>query len=47
MRAGISKINVHPVKKVVIVPRYAMSGGTSIALNAVEIIMNPDAVLDL
>ncbi len=35
----------HPGKKIVIVPHYAMSGGTLIALAADEIIMDPDAVL--
>lgn len=35
----------HKGKKVVIVPHYAMSGGTLIALAADEIIMDPDAVL--
>lgn len=35
----------HPAKKIVIVPHYAMSGGTLIALAADEIIMDPDAVL--
>ncbi|MHC1627799.1 MAG: SDH family Clp fold serine proteinase [Candidatus Nezhaarchaeales archaeon] len=35
----------HPAKKVVIVPHYAMSGGTLIALAADEIWMSPDAVL--
>lgn len=35
----------HRGKKVVIVPHYAMSGGTLIALAADEIIMDPDAVL--
>lgn len=35
----------HPAKKVVIVPHYAMSGGTLIALAADEIVMDPDAVL--
>ncbi len=35
----------HPGKKTVIVPHYAMSGGTLIALAADEIIMDPDAVL--
>jgi len=35
----------HPGKKVVIVPHYAMSGGTLIALAADEIHMDPDAVL--
>lgn len=35
----------HPAGKIVIIPHYAMSGGTLIALVAVEIIMDPDAVL--
>ncbi|MGC9009353.1 MAG: SDH family Clp fold serine proteinase [Sulfolobales archaeon] len=35
----------HPGKKIVIIPHYAMSGGTLIALAADEIIMDPDAVL--
>ncbi len=35
----------HPAKKVVIVPHYAMSGGTLIALAADEIWMDPNAVL--
>lgn len=35
----------HPAKKTVIVPHYAMSGGTLIALAADEIIMDPHAVL--
>ncbi|MEM1982426.1 MAG: hypothetical protein QXZ63_02040 [Sulfolobales archaeon] len=35
----------HPGKKIVIVPHYAMSGGTLIALAADEIVMDPDAVL--
>jgi len=35
----------HPGKKVVIVPHYAMSGGTLIALAADEIWMDPNAVL--
>jgi len=35
----------HPAKKVVIVPHYAMSGGTLIALAADEIRMDPNAVL--
>ncbi|QOR94593.1 ATP-dependent Clp protease proteolytic subunit [Thermosphaera chiliense] len=35
----------HPGRKVVIVPHYAMSGGTLIALAADEIVMDPDAVL--
>ncbi len=35
----------HPGKKIVIVPHYAMSGGTLIALAADEIKMDPNAVL--
>jgi len=35
----------HKGKKIVIVPHYAMSGGTLIALAADEIIMDQDAVL--
>jgi len=35
----------HPGRKTVIVPHYAMSGGTLIALAADEIYMDPDAVL--
>lgn len=35
----------HPAKKIVIIPHYAMSGGTLIALAADEILMDPDAVL--
>lgn len=35
----------HPSKKVVIIPHYAMSGGTLIALAADEMWMSPDAVL--
>jgi len=35
----------HPAKKVVVVPHYAMSGGTLIALAADEIWMDPHAVL--
>jgi len=35
----------HPAKKIVIIPHYAMSGGTLIALAADEIIMDPNAVL--
>ncbi len=38
-------IKRHKAKTTVIVPHYAMSGGTLIALAADEIIMNPDAVL--
>ncbi len=35
----------HPAKTVVVVPHYAMSGGTLIALAADEIIMDPHATL--
>jgi len=35
----------HPGRKIVVVPHYAMSGGTLIALAADEIWMDPDAVL--
>lgn len=35
----------HPAKKTVIVPHYAMSGGTLISLAADEILMDPHAVL--
>lgn len=35
----------HPARKIVIIPHYAMSGGTLIALAADEILMDPDAVL--
>jgi len=35
----------HPAGKIVIIPHYAMSGGALITLVAVEIIMDPDAVL--
>lgn len=35
----------HPAKKKVIIPHYAMSGGTLIALAADEIVMDPHAVL--
>jgi len=35
----------HPAKKVVIIPHYAMSGGTLISLAADEIWMDPNAVL--
>lgn len=38
-------LNRHPAKKVVIIPHYAMSGGTLIALAADEIWMDPNAVL--
>jgi len=35
----------HPAKKIVIIPHYAMSGGTLIALAADEIWMDPNAVM--
>jgi len=35
----------HPGRVTVIVPHYAMSGGTLVALSADEILMDPDAVL--
>lgn len=35
----------HKGKKIVVIPHYAMSGGTLISLAADEIIMDPDAVL--
>jgi len=35
----------HPAKKIVVIPHYAMSGGTLIALAADEIWMDPNAVL--
>lgn len=35
----------HPAKKFVVVPHYAMSGGTLIALAADEIMMDPNATL--
>jgi len=35
----------HPARKTVIVPHYAMSGGTLIALAADQILMDPHAVL--
>ncbi|ABW02060.1 SDH family Clp fold serine proteinase [Caldivirga maquilingensis] len=35
----------HPAKKIVVVPHYAMSGGTLIALAADEIVMDQNAVL--
>ncbi len=38
-------LHAHPAKTTVIVPHYAMSGGTLIALAADEIIMDPNAVL--
>jgi len=38
-------IRNHPAKVTVFVPHYAMSGGTFIALAAVEIVMDENAVL--
>ncbi|MBC8223989.1 ATP-dependent Clp protease proteolytic subunit [Candidatus Bathyarchaeota archaeon] len=38
-------LDAHPAKKTVMVPHYAMSGGTLIALAADEILMDPHAVL--
>ncbi len=38
-------LKAHPSKKSVIIPHYAMSGGTLIALAADEIIMDPHAAL--
>lgn len=38
-------VKKHPAKVTVIVPHYAMSGGTLIALAADEIVMDPNAVL--
>jgi ClpP class serine protease len=38
-------LNDHPARKTVMVPHYAMSGGTLIALAADEILMDPHAVL--
>lgn len=38
-------LKAHPAKKTVIVPHYAMSGGTLIALAADEILMDPHAVV--
>jgi ClpP class serine protease len=38
-------LSSHPAKKTVIVPHYAMSGGTLIAFAADEIVMDPHAVL--
>ncbi len=38
-------LDAHPAKKTVIVPHYAMSGGTLIAMAADEIMMEPHAVL--
>jgi ClpP class serine protease len=38
-------LDAHPARKTVMVPHYAMSGGTLIALAADEIMMDPHAVL--
>jgi len=38
-------LKAHPAKKTVIVPHYAMSGGTLIALAVDEIVMDPHAAL--
>ncbi|MGE5548880.1 MAG: SDH family Clp fold serine proteinase [Bacillota bacterium] len=38
-------LKAHPAKKTVIVPHYAMSGGTMIALAADEILMDPHAAI--
>jgi ClpP class serine protease len=38
-------LNAHPGRKTVMVPHYAMSGGTLVALAADEIMMDPNAVL--
>jgi ClpP class serine protease len=38
-------LKAHPAKKVVVVPHYAMNGGTLIALAADEILMDPNATL--
>ena len=38
-------LKAHPARKSVIVPHYAMSGGTLIALAADEILMDPHAVI--
>ncbi len=38
-------LRAHPHKKTVIIPHYAMSGGTLIALAADEIIMDPHAAM--
>ena len=38
-------LKTHPAKKIVVIPHYAMSGGTLIALAADEIIMDPNATL--
>ncbi|HYW28511.1 MAG TPA: ATP-dependent Clp protease proteolytic subunit [Gaiellales bacterium] len=38
-------VRAHPAKVTVLVPHYAMSGGTLVALAADEIVMDPNAVL--
>ncbi|HEY3272910.1 MAG TPA: hypothetical protein VGJ92_04050 [Methanocella sp.] len=38
-------LKAHPAKKTVIVPHYAMSGGTMIAMAADELLMDPHAVI--
>ncbi|HEY0387145.1 MAG TPA: ATP-dependent Clp protease proteolytic subunit [Gaiellales bacterium] len=38
-------VRAHPAKVTVLVPHYAMSGGTLVALAADEIVMDPHAVL--
>ncbi len=38
-------LKAHPAKKVIVVPHYAMSGGTLITLAADEIVMDKNAVL--
>jgi ClpP class serine protease len=38
-------LKAHPAKKTVIIPHYAMSGGTLIAFAADEIVMDPHAAL--
>jgi ClpP class serine protease len=38
-------VRAHPARVTVLVPHYAMSGGTLIALAADEIVMDPNAVL--
>ena len=38
-------LEAHPARKTVMIPHYAMSGGTLIALAADEIMMDPHAVL--
>src|SRR3954471_946629 len=38
-------VRSHPAKVTVLVPHYAMSGGTMLALAADEIVMDPNAVL--